>query len=89
MICNSPAFDLGTSCGTRNLIAATLRRSMFRLQWPTYFDAAWLGFENGTYWFPFDTVSEGVSAVPSAGLLLINGGTTSARAMCPSLSPSG
>ena len=80
---NSPVFDLVANSGTRNLIAATFGRGMFRLQWPTYVDGAWTGSENGTYWFPFNSVAEGVAAVPGGGLLFIKAGTYSGPGNAP------
>lgn len=41
----------------------------------TYVDKSWAGAENGTYENPYDTLSEGVSAVASGGNLFIKGGT--------------
>ena len=48
-----------------------------------YVDAAWGGSENGSVSNPYDTASEGNSAVPSGGHLMIKGGTYTGASNCP------
>ena len=50
---------------------------MFRLAGiggAVYVDADWTDFENGTLRFPYNTLSEGVAAVPPSGKLWMEGG---------------
>lgn len=67
--------DLVISNNTGVLVAATYGRSMFRLTGAIYVDVSWTGYEDGTVQFPYNTVSEGVSAVRIGGQLWIKGGT--------------
>ncbi len=46
-------------------------------------DAGWTGYENGTINYPFNTLSEGVSAVPSWGEVLMKGGSYTGAGNAP------
>jgi photosystem II stability/assembly factor-like uncharacterized protein len=67
--------DLAISYNTGVLVAATYGRSIFRLAGAVYVDASWTGNEDGTVQFPYNTVSEGVSAVPIRDQLWMKAGT--------------
>ncbi len=67
--------DLVLNNNTGVLVAATYGRSMFRLKGAIYVDASWTGCENGTVQCPYNTISEGVAAVPAGGELFIRVGT--------------
>jgi photosystem II stability/assembly factor-like uncharacterized protein len=67
--------DLVLNGDTGVLVAATHGRSMFRLTGAIYVDASWTGYEDGTVQFPYNTVSEGVSAVRIGGQLWLKAGT--------------
>ncbi len=72
---NVAIMDLVLNSETQVLVAATFGRSVYQLTGGVYVDINWTGCENGTYQCPYNTLSEGLSAVLSGGDLLLKTGT--------------
>jgi len=75
--------DLVLNNTTGVLVAVTYGRSMYHLSGAVYVDASWTGYEDGSVQFPFNTISEGVNAVPTNGELWIKAGTYTGTGNAP------